>query len=413
MDNKDSINTSILRNLPIFFGLHEEQLQILAPVLESVSFRAGEDVIREGERGNSLYIIRRGSVEIIKNSGSGGEVSIGILPEGTFFGELSLFDDHPRSATVRTIEDTDFLTIRQNDFFHCLENHVDLSNRLLRNTIVEIFSRFRSLTSNFTFSQDHLRSKNIIIKEIDRDMRAASEVQNYFIEAQDDEEINRRCGIIRNYLYLPSKAIGGDFISIINDPAGNICAIIADVEGHGISASLATGVLKSAFSFLAPQYGSTPEVFMAKLNDHLCRVLNRLYATCYFAYIDVEKMKIIFAKAGHHHPIYWRGDLNSFVEVEFTGPVLGLIEGAEYESQTYDLHPGDRIIFFTDGIVEQHDSQSRMYGPERLRSVIRNNLARGGGYIIQAVITDLNEFTGSTAYDDDITMLYYEFTAAK
>ena len=413
MENKDIIKASILGNLPIFNGVAESDLQLFAPVMQTVSFRAGEDVIREGENGHSLYIIRKGSVEVLKSGGSGEEVSIGILPEGTFFGELSLFDDHPRSATVRTIEDTDFFKITRRDLLNCLDNHVEVANILLRNTIGEIFARFRRVTSNFTFSQHHLRSRNILIKEMDRDMQAASEVQNYFIEAEDDEDINRRCGILRDYLYLPTKAVGGDFISIINDPAGNICAIIADVEGHGISASLATGVLKSAFSYLAPQYGSRPELFMSKLNNHLCRVLNRLYATCYFAYIDVQKMQITFAKAGHHHPLYWRGDLNRFVEVEFTGTVLGLVEGAEYESRTHDLHPGDRIIFFTDGIVEQHDSQSRMYGPERLSAVIEKNLEKGGEYIINAVITDLNNFTGSTAYDDDITMLYYEFTGIK
>lgn len=413
MENNNSIKTSVLGNLPIFNGLNENDLQIFAPVIQSVSFRAGEDVIREGENGHSLFIIRKGSVEVLKNGGSGDEVSIGILPEGTFFGELSLFDDHPRSATVRTIEDTDFFKITRKDLVHCLDNHVELANILLRNTIVEIFARFRRVTSNFTFSQHHLRSKNILLKEVDRDMQAASEVQNFFIEAEDDEEINRRCGIRRDYLYMPTKAIGGDFISIINDPPGNICAIIADVEGHGISASLATGVLKSAFSYLAPQYGREPEVFMSKLNNHLCRVLNRLYATCYFAYIDVEKMKITFAKAGHHHPLYWRGDLNRFVELEFTGPVLGLVEDAQYESQVHDLHPGDKIIFFTDGIVEQRDSQARMYGPDRLSSIIERNLDKAGEEIIHAVITDLNGFTGSTSYDDDITMLYYDFTGKK
>ena len=409
MGNRDSVKTSILRNLPIFNGIADDDLQILAPVMMPVSFKAGDDVIREGEKGHSLYIIRKGSVEVIKGGGGGEEVSVGILPEGTFFGELSLFDDHPRSATVRAVEDTEFFNITRKDLVNCLDKNVELANKLYMNTIIEIFARFRTITNNFTFSQHHLRSKNRLIKEIDRDMLAASEVQNYFIEAQDDEEINRKNGILRHYLYLPSKAIGGDFISIINDPSGNICAIIADVEGHGISASLATGVLKSAFSFLAPEYGSSPELFMSKLNNHLCRELNKLYATCYYAYINVKEMKIIFAKAGHHHPLFWKDALKHFVELDFTGPVLGLIDGAQYESQTHDINPGDRIVFYTDGIVEQRDSQSRMYGPERLSEVIRQNLGCGGEYIINAVITDLHDYTGLASYDDDITMLYYEF----
>ncbi len=408
MENRDIVKTSILKKLPIFSGLTEDNLRIIAPIMQPVSFKAGEDVIHEGERGHSLYIIHRGSVEVFQ-SGGGEEVSLGILSEGNFFGELSLFDDHPRSATVRAVQDTDFFNLTRRDLIHCLENHIELANILLRNTIMEIFSRFRTVTCNFTFSQHHINDKNTILKEMDRDMRAASEVQNFFIRAEDDESINLKHGIVRHYTYLPSKAIGGDFMSIINDPAGNICAIIADVEGHGISASLATGVLKSAFSFLAPDYGRVPVDFMSRLNNHLFHVLNRLYATCYYAYIDVVNMKISFSKAGHYHPFFWQASTGAFVDLESSGSILGLIENAEYECRTFDINTGDKILFYTDGIIEQRNCSSEMYSPERLAGVFMKNIKRDGQSIMDAIIADLEKFTGITGYDDDITMLLYEF----
>lgn len=409
MADKLKAKMSVLKNLPIFSGLSADDLNIIAPVMKPVTFQAGEDVIREGETGHSLYIISRGSVEVIQTGGTGEEISLGILPQGTFFGELSLFDDHPRSATVRAVEDTEFFNITRKDLLNCLETHAELANILYRNTIMEIFSRFRRVTSSFTFSQHHLHSRDSMLREIDRDLRAASEVQNYFVKAEDDESINRNCGIIRHCIYLPSKAVGGDFISIINDSRGNICIIIADVEGHGISASLATGVLKSAFSFLAPEYGSQPEIFMSKLNSHLCRVLNSLYATCYYAYIDTGRRKISFAKAGHHHPFYWNSGQGSFIDLDFSGPVLGLIPGAGYESETYDINAGDKILFFTDGIVEQRIAGSQMYSPERLGEVFRSNMHMDGDRIISAVIADLCDFTSCDNFDDDITLLLYEF----
>ena len=212
----------------------------------------------------------------------------------------------PDLQTVKTLEHTEFLFISRDDLNDALQGHPEIENTLYRNTIMETFSRFRSVTTNFTFSQHHLGSRNEIIDEINRDLRTATEIQEFFIRTEDDNDLNFKHGISRSFVYLPSKAIGGDFISTLNDAEGNICAIIADVEGHGISASLVTGVLKSAFSFLAPVYGSSPAVFMEHLNRHLCKMLNRLYATCYYAYINLKDNTVTFARAGHHHPLFWR-----------------------------------------------------------------------------------------------------------
>ena len=285
MEIKTAQKTSVLKKLPIFNGLSDSDLSLVAPILKLVSFKSGEAVIHEGEIGDSLYIIRNGSVEVCKTIGDGEEVSLGALPAGSYFGELSLFDEHPRSATVKTLEDTDFFTLSRDDLLKSLHGHYEFESILYRNTMMETFSRFRKVTTNFTFSQHHLRSRNEIINEINRDLKTATEIQGFFIRAEDDDEINSRYGINRSFVYLPSKAIGGDFISIINDKDGNICAIIADVEGHGISASLVTGLLKSAF-FISCRgiweqagcfYVTIEQAPVQNAEQALCNMLLRLY----------------------------------------------------------------------------------------------------------------------------------------
>jgi len=336
-------------------------------------------------------------------------VSLGILPEGSYFGELSLFDEHPRSATVRTLEHTDFLTLSRSDLDNALDGNHEIENILYRNTIMETFSRFRNVITNFTFSQHHLKSSNEIIKEINRDLKTATEIQEYFIRTEDDDDINFKHGISRSFVYLPSKAIGGDFISTLNDAEGNICAIIADVEGHGISASLVTGVLKSAFSFLAPVYGSSPDLFMSHLNRHLCKMLNRLYATCYYAYINLKDNTVSFSKAGHHHPLFWRSLEKKFESIEVPGPLLGLLEDAEYGKETYKLAPGDKILFYTDGIIEERNSESVMFGTEHLEEVFEHTIVEMITPAIDYLIVELNRYTSKDTYEDDITILLYEF----
>ena len=409
MEIKTSQKTSVLKKLPIFSGLSDNDLRMIAPILKLITFESEESVIHEGEKGDSLFIIRNGSVEVFKTNGVGEEVSLGVLTEGSYFGELSLFDDHPRSATVRTIEHTDFLSLSRNDLNNALSGHPEIENVLYRNTIMETFSRFRKVITNFTFSQHHLSSRNEIINEINRDLKTATEIQEYFIRAEDDNNINIKHGISRSFIYLPSKAIGGDFISTMNDADGNICAIIADVEGHGISASLVTGVLKSAFSFLAPVYGNSPAVFMSHLNRHLCSMLNRLYATCYYAYINVNENTISFAKAGHHHPLFWRSAVNGFESIEVPGPLLGLMEAAEYGTETYKLAPGDKILFYTDGIIEERGEGTEMFGVERLVKSFKTAMAENINSVIDYLIVELNRYIGSDTYYDDITLLLYEF----
>ncbi len=409
MEIRTSQKTSVLKKLPIFHGLSDSDLNFIAPILKLMTFKSGEVVIHEGDIGDSLFIIRNGSVEVFKTSADGEEVTFGVLPEGSYFGELSLFDEHPRSATVRTLEHTDFLTISRGDLNGALSGHHEIENILYRNTIMETFSRFRKVTTNFTFSQHHLRSKNEIISEINRDLKTATEIQEYFIRAEDDDNINIKHGISRSFIYLPSKAIGGDFISTMNDSAGNICAIIADVEGHGISASLVTGVLKSAFSFLAPVYGSRPDLFMTELNRHLCGMLNRLYATCYYAYINVKDNTVSFSKAGHHHPLFWRASDKKFESIEVPGPLLGLLEEAVYGTETYTIVPGDKILFYTDGIIEERGDDTEMFSTERLEEVFERAIVQNISPAINYLIVELNKFTGKNTYDDDITMLLYEF----
>ncbi len=409
MEIKTSQKTSVLKKLPIFNGISDNGLALIAPILKLITFKSGESVISEGEKGDSLFIIRNGSVEVFKTNGVGEEVSLGVLHEGSFFGELSLFDDHPRSATVRTLEYTDFLSLSRSDLIAALEGHQDIENILYRNTIMETFSRFRNVITNFTFSQHHLSSKDEIIDEINRDLKTATEIQEYFIRAEDDNGINLRHGVSRSYVYLPSKAIGGDFISTINDAKGNICAIIADVEGHGISASLVTGVLKSAFSFLVPVYGDKPDIFMSHLNRHLCGMLNRLYATCYYAYINLQDNTVSFAKAGHHHPLFWKSSENKFESIVVPGPLLGLLEDAEYGTETYNLTPGDKILFYTDGIIEERCDDAEMFGIERLEKAAERAVVENISPVVDYLIVELNRFINKNTYEDDITLLLYEF----
>lgn len=397
---------SVLQTIPSLSGLKIEELQLIEPLFTEKTFHTGDFIIVEGTQGNCMYIINRGAVLVTKSDRTGEQVSLGVLNDGAFFGELSLFDNLPRSATVTAIEDTSIFMLTRDELEELFSHQLEIANRIYRNTLIEIFSRFRKRLSSFTFSQYYLREKNEILNRINRDLSKAQEIQQYFIDTESDGSDFR--GVKHSYVYQPSEAIGGDFINMITR-GGRIYMIIADVQGHGITAALVTGVLKSAFVMLVDECGDRPVEFLSKLNSHLYKVINSIYATCYYTIIDTDDKKIIFAKAGHHHPFFWDSGSGSFKDISSKGPGLGIVDNPLYTITELPYSTGDKLLFFTDGIIEQRNRDGEMYDLKRLNSAFRNSIAGGDANILKTLQLNLNEYAGDVEYEDDITMLLYEF----
>jgi sigma-B regulation protein RsbU (phosphoserine phosphatase) len=212
------------------------------------------------------------------------------------------------------------------------------------------------------------------------------------------------------FIYHPCIEVGGDFMNIVKLGDDLIAVIIADVEGHGVTAALATGILKSAFSLLTAEFGTRPALLMTKLNQHFCQVLSRkLFATSYYALIDITKRKIITAKAGHHHPLFWKAREGSFLHIEGSGPGLGLLDEARYDESEYDFDSGDRLIFFTDGIIEQFDKNHDMYGHKRLKQTAESFIKKSEEGMARKIYSEVLQHAQGVPIEDDITLLVLEF----
>jgi len=84
-------------------------------VLERVVFKAGEDVFKDGEKGNNAFVVQEGLIEIVKGSGDE-EVILGTIEKGGIFGEMALIDDQPRMASARAADDTTVIVIDRDMF---------------------------------------------------------------------------------------------------------------------------------------------------------------------------------------------------------------------------------------------------------------------------------------------------------
>jgi hypothetical protein len=107
-----------------------------------VDVKAGEVILVEGERGREMYIIDEGRVEIYRTTGEG-ELRVGLLEPGDFFGEMGLLDDEPRAASARAVVDTRLLRIDQTTFEQMIRRRPELSIRIMRS----LCQRLRAATS--------------------------------------------------------------------------------------------------------------------------------------------------------------------------------------------------------------------------------------------------------------------------
>ena len=131
-----------LRKIPLFADLSEEDLQRLYQMAETVSIPAGELVLREGDQGDSLFVVLTGELEVTKRQGSR-DVLLALYKPGQFFGEMALLEQTPRSASVRTLQESRLLVINQVAFQTLLSCSPSASLKILHT----VTSRLRSTES--------------------------------------------------------------------------------------------------------------------------------------------------------------------------------------------------------------------------------------------------------------------------
>jgi CRP/FNR family cyclic AMP-dependent transcriptional regulator len=125
-------STLLLRNVPLFASLSDEQREMLAERLQRCRHARGTTIIAAGEPTGSLHIIVSGRAQVVISDNKGHRVILAMLRPGDYFGEMGLLDDGPRSASVVARETSEVLTLDKEDFTRCLEEHFELAMTVAR-----------------------------------------------------------------------------------------------------------------------------------------------------------------------------------------------------------------------------------------------------------------------------------------
>ena len=122
---------ALLKEVELFSGLSRQYLSILGESCHEKTFKEGETLMEQGQRGLGLIVIVSGSVRVVKKIASGEELEVGTSGPGEFIGEIAVLDDSPRSASVIATEDTECLVLASWTFNAAMKNHPEIALEVL------------------------------------------------------------------------------------------------------------------------------------------------------------------------------------------------------------------------------------------------------------------------------------------
>ncbi|MDO5026824.1 MAG: PP2C family protein-serine/threonine phosphatase [Tissierellia bacterium] len=208
------------------------------------------------------------------------------------------------------------------------------------------------------------------------------------------------------YGHVASEQLSGDIFDVIQIDDHRIGIYIADVVGHGISASIMTMFIRQTMRNIIselPDKGVSDKVLELKRRFSKLNLDVSQYFTLVYAEIDTEKKKMTYVNAGHNAPPIMAND-ESVALMKNRGPFISNIFPAfGFNEMTLDLIPGYRFFFYTDGLLETADMNGNFFGQERFMRWIMKNANEK--FMIDKLIRDLNSFRW-LEQKDDIAILY-------
>ena len=202
-----------------------------------------------------------------------------------------------------------------------------------------------------------------------------------------------------------AKEVGGDFYDYFPIDDHRICFLIADVSGKGTPAALFMMTAKTMIKDYAMTQDSTSEIFTS-VNARLCEDNDEgMFATAWIGILDTRTMTLQYTNAGHNYPVLMRAGQPCEMIRNVHGLFLGGMEFTQYRQAEIQLEPGDRLLLYTDGVVEAHDRNDELDGDDRLKDLVDATRDLPGEQVLERVLHDVGDFATGVPQFDDITMV--------
>jgi len=211
---------------------------------------------------------------------------------------------------------------------------------------------------------------------------------------------------------VPAKEVGGDFYDFFLIDNHHLGFVIGDASGKGVPAAMFIAITRSLIKAVAP-LSATPGECLAFVNTMLA-VDNPqlLFATVFYAVIDLRSGEVAFCNAGHPPPLVLRGNGTVDAIRDVSGVALGVVENFDYENGSFRVEVGDGLLIYTDGVTEATDAENRLFEESQLIKIAAGLAGLEPSEVIARVQTAVEAFVGDAPQFDDITMLAIRYDHA-
>lgn len=278
-------------------------------------------------------------------------------------------------------------------------------------------SRVRNELKNYIENLDRLVNKRTsqlqrFNSKLLEDLKYAKDIQNSLLPSTLPKEE----GVEFTARYFPAERLSGDFYNVFKLDEETIGLYIGDVSGHGVSAAMLTVFLKQCIKTRREVNEIDESVSPASILKDIYRSFNNtdfkdeVYIVLFYAIYNLRTKTLTFSSAGLNvPPLHIRNSTVS--EINIKGfPICKFIEfySAEYVNKVLKLKKGDKILFYTDGLIEVRNTHEEQFSQKRLTKILKENNNKSGSELTKIIVRNINQFKKGKNLNDDITFFIME-----
>jgi len=273
-------------------------------------------------------------------------------------------------------------------------------------------------------AEEERRHRIILVQEFQNLKRLLSpdKGKNTFLEKErvsyqiPDEPVFKRAQSIKNVdlavISLPTEFMGGDYFDSFVIDEKRLGLLIFDVMGHGLGAAELKAKVKAALGKLKELYLEKranfellrPASVVTQLNQKLTEECQKLssFVSLFYSVLDLSENKLIYSSAGHEPPmLLTKEQLHQLIEADV---LIGIDKDKTYSENIMEIHPGDILLLFTDGIVETLNSKDEEFSRKNLVKVVEENKNLSSSEMVQRFLSSLKDFLKGAPLIDEFTL---------
>jgi sigma-B regulation protein RsbU (phosphoserine phosphatase) len=344
---------------------------------------AGATVIREGEPGETMFVLLQGELSVTVRG-----KPIDYLLPGSVLGEMAMLDARSRSATATAVGEVELVRFDRTRFLELIRRRPEFAAHIMN----IMSARTRRLMEE-EVKRQRMEEELVIGRRIQLSLlpRGCPQVPGYDFAAG----------------YRAAHEVGGDLYDFLVQPDNHarVHLIIGDVTGKGVPAALYMAVSRTLLRTYALE-GYGPGEALRRVNDFIRQdAASPLLLSAFYTILDADSGRLTYANAGHNPPIVRRAATGELELLESRGLLLGAFPTFTPHEQSCALEPGDFVVFFTDGITEARNAGGGFLDDEGLEAIIRSRPCSTAAELVATIVAAVDDFAAGVAQADDFTVV--------